>query len=73
MTNSDKGIQKSKQTQIEKYGGPEGYSQEMKRRRALRKDYSTGGFAHYKARGLDNLILEAALKSAKVRRGKRKK
>ena len=63
-------MDKSKATQIEKYGGEEGYRQEMKRRRALRKDYSTGGFAFYKLTGQTDKILEASQKSANVRRKK---
>jgi hypothetical protein len=63
-------MDKSKATQIEKYGGEEGYKAEMKRRRSLRKDYSTGGFAYYKRTGQMDKILDASQKSAKVRRGK---
>lgn len=35
--NEDEKVNKSLRTQTEKYGGPEGYSEEMKRRRALVK------------------------------------
>lgn len=63
-------MDKSKATQIEKYGGEEGYRAEMKRRRAMRKDYSTGGFAYYKRTGQIDKILDASQKSAKVRREK---
>lgn len=63
-------MDKSKQTQIEKYGGEEGYKAEMRRRRKLRKDYSTGGFAHYKLTGQTDKIIEASKKSAEKRRKK---
>lgn len=37
-------MNQSKLTQIERYGGPEGYSAEMKRRQSLRKTHGTGGW-----------------------------
>lgn len=57
------------QKQIEKYGGEEGYRAEMRRRRALRKDYSTSGFAGMKKKGRLDEVVDAAKKSAQKRRG----
>lgn len=62
---------KVRDTLLEQFGGEEGLSLEMKRRRALRKDYSTSGFAHYKRTNQPEKILEAAQKSAEARRKKK--
>jgi hypothetical protein len=37
-------MNKSYETQLKKYGGKDGFSKEMQRRRKLRTDYTKGGF-----------------------------
>lgn len=55
-------LKKTKATQIEKYGGVEGYRAEMRRRRSMMK--SKTGFAMMDS----EKIKQAQLKSAKVRK-----
>jgi hypothetical protein len=54
-------MHKGHTTQVEKYGGEEGYREEMKRRRSLLKN-QVGGFKDPERARI------AALKSAEVRR-----
>lgn len=63
-------MNKTKAVQIKKYGGEAGYRAEMQRRRAMRKDYTTSGFAHYKTTGQTDKIEAARLKGLKTRRKK---
>lgn len=64
-------MHKGHKTQVAKYGGPEGYAAEMARRRSMRKDYSTSGFAAMKASGQMDKIVAASKRSAEVRRAKK--
>lgn len=64
-------MNKAKETQLEKYGGEDGYRAEMQRRRSMRRDYTTGGFAHYKRTGQDDKIQAARLKGLETRRKKK--
>jgi hypothetical protein len=57
--------QKAKETQLEKYGGIEGYRAEMGRRAKLRKTIGKGGFYN------PEVAKKAALKSAEVRSAKK--
>lgn len=67
--NTATGGAKSKQTQIDKYGGLEGYQAEMQRRVSLRKNHGkNGAFAIWKRTGQMHKFKEIAVKSAASRR-----
>ena len=67
MDNIPERLKKTKATQIEKYGGVEGYRAEMRRRRSMMK--SKTGFAMMS----EDKIKQAQLKSARVRKSNAKK
>lgn len=63
----DEKVNKSLQTQLQKYGGKEGLSEEMKRRRALAKGT---GFAGMSKERVVEIAREGGLNSRKNKNGK---
>lgn len=64
MGNTEAGGKTGKQTQIEKYGGEEGYHNEMVRRAKLASRPGTGGFYHTKYVKGDTETVKAMSKKA---------
>ena len=70
MTFDEQARAKSNQTQRNMYGGPDGYSAEMKRRQSLRKTHGTGGFRWLKENDPEKLKQIIADRDKKRRQSK---